>query len=430
MKSLLFARSRRACSVLALACATCPAWAAPPASTPTSVVAEQTDVLSLEEAIARAVVASPVGAANRARLDTLAAARGVADTRPAASIDVQAENLGIGGRDLNRQIQLTGTYNQQLERGSKRVARIGAADADIDVARAEAVVRRLDIATGVQRLYVEVQAAEALIDIARERVAIARELSSDVAGRVAAARDPLFAGTSARTKLAEANVDLELAEHARDAALTRLVLLWGGSAAGVSVSREAFLAVGDAPAVNEPASVDLAIFEARRRRASAELTLQQANARTDPTLSAGPRIIGTGDVAVVAGFSLPLSNRGLNSANIARAEAQARQVEADLAVETFQRRQQIALAAEKVTETAHEVEAIRVQVVPGAQRTLAEVRAGYNRGGFTFLDVSAAQTALHEARVRMVRAATRHYEARVELDRLTGRFASLVQETN
>jgi hypothetical protein len=28
----------------------------------------------------------------------------------------------------------------------------------------------------------------------------------------------------------------------------------------------------------------------------------------------------------------------------------------------------------------------------------------------------------------MVRAATRHHEARVELDRLTGRFATLVQE--
>lgn len=425
MKSLLSARCSRIRFALLLACAASPGLAAPPAPP----VAVRDGSLTLEEAIARAVAASPQGVANSARLDTLAAARAAADTRPAASIDVQAENFGIGGRDLNRQIQVTGLYNQRLERGGKRAARVGAAEADIDVARAEALVRGLDIATTVQRLYVEVQAAEAMIGIARERVVIAGELTREVGRRVAAARDPLFAGTSARTKLAEAQVDLELVEHARDAALTRLVSLWGGSPVGISVSREAFLAVAEAPAANEPASVDLAIFEARRRRAVAELTLQQANARTDPTLSAGPRIIGTGDVALVAGFSLPLSNRGLNSANIARAAAQARQVEADLAVETFQRRQQIALAAAKVTETAHEVDAIRAKVVPGAQRTLAEVRAGYNRGGFTFLDVSTAQTALHDARARMVRAATRHHEARVELDRLTGRFAPLVQET-
>ena len=272
------------------------------------------------------------------------------------------------------------------------------------------------------------QAAEAAVGIARERVTIAGELVREVGRRVSAARDPLFAGTSARTKLAEAQVDLELVEHARDAALIRLTSLWGGSRAGVSVSRDAFLRVAEAPVRNEPALVDLAIFEARRRRAAAELTLQQANGRFDPTLSGGPRVIGTGDVALVAGVSLPLSNRGLNRANIARAEAQGRQADADLAVDLFQRRQQIALAAERVTETAHEVDSIRAKVVPGAQRTLAEVRAGYNRGGFTFLDVSTAQAALHEARARMVRAATRHHEARTELDRLTGRFASFVQE--
>lgn len=174
---------------------------------------------------------------------------------------------------------------------------------------------------------------------------------------------------------------------------------------------------------------DLAIFEARRRRAAAGVTLQQAATRTDPTWTAGPRYIGTGDVAVVAGVSLPLANRALNRANIARAEAEARQVEADLAVERFQRTQAIALAAEKVEETRHEVEAIRDRVVPGAVRTLAEVRQGYNRGGFTFLDVSTAQTALHEARARMVRAAARHHEARADLDRLTGRFAALAQGT-
>jgi cobalt-zinc-cadmium efflux system outer membrane protein len=395
-----------------------------------SAAALHAQSLSLDDAITRAVAASPQGASDNARLDTLSAARSAADTRPTDTVDVLVENLGIGGSDLNRQIQLTGTYNRRLERGGKRGFRIGVADADIAVARAEALVRSLEIATLVQRLYVEVQAGDALIAIARERVSIAEQLSREVGRRVTAARDPLFAGTRARTQLAEARVDLELAEHARDAAMTRLTSLWGGTAGQLSVSGDDFLDVKEAPSssFSDRTAVDIAILEARRRRATAELSLQRSNARPDPTLTGGPRLIATGDIAIVAGVSLPLRNRGLNRANIARAEAQARQVEADLAVDLFQRRQQIALAAEKVTETAHEVEAIRDKVVPGAQQTLAEVRAGYNRGGFTFLDVSTAQTALHEARARMIRAATRHHEARVELDRLTGRFANLVQD--
>ncbi|PAX06484.1 TolC family protein [Sphingomonas lenta] len=385
--------------------------------------------LTLEDAVARAVATSPQGAATSARVDVLTAARAGADTRPAPSIDVLAENFGVGGEELRRQIQVGATYNQRIERGGKRAARVAIADADLDVARAEALVRRLDLAAAVQRFYVEVQATEANIGVARERVAIAEQLAREVGRRVAEARDPLFAGTRARTQLAEARVDLELAVHARDAAMKRLAALWGGDPAGLTVATDRFLKLDPAGSM-EPSAADLAIFEARRRRASAELTLQRAGARTDPTLSAGPRYIGTGDVALVAGVSLPLPNRGLNRANIARAEAEGRQVEADLAVERFQRTQAIALAAEKVEESAHEVEAVRDRVVPGAERTLAEVRAGYNRGGFTFLDVSTAQTALHEARARMVRAAARHHEARVELDRLTGRFAALVQGTN
>ncbi|MCB8828848.1 TolC family protein, partial [Escherichia coli] len=72
--------------------------------------------------------------------------------------------------------QIGATYSQRIERGGKRAARVAGADADLDVARAEAVVRRLETATAVQRLYVEVQAAEAAIGIARERVAIAEQL--------------------------------------------------------------------------------------------------------------------------------------------------------------------------------------------------------------------------------------------------------------
>ncbi len=129
--------------------------------------------LTLEDAIARAIASSPQGAATVARADALTAARAGADTRPAASVDVLAENFGVGGDDLNRQIQIGATYSQRIERGGKRAARVAAADADLDVARAEAVVRRLDTATTVQRLFVEVQGAEAAIGIARERVAIA-----------------------------------------------------------------------------------------------------------------------------------------------------------------------------------------------------------------------------------------------------------------
>jgi len=379
---------------------------------------------TLEEAVRTAVANSPQGEATAARLDGLNAARNAADTNPAPTIDGTVENIGTPGFS---QWQIDGTYNQRLERGGKRAARVGLAQGDIAVAEAEALVRRLDLASEVQALYVEAQAAALSLELARSRVEIAETLANEVQRRVDEARDPLFAGTRARTQLAEARVDLGLAEHAFEAALARLALLTGGDPGSIWVVTSGFLEAEEiATTSTDLTPVDLAVFHARRERADANYRLQEANSRTDPTVFAGPRLFGNGDVAVIAGFSLPLPNRALNRANIDRAAAEQRQVEADLAVERFQRRRQIALAAERVEEARHEAEAIQEQVVPGAEQTLREVRAGYNRGGFTFLDVSIAQTALHEARVRFVDALAEYHQAKVDYDRLTGRFIELV----
>lgn len=380
--------------------------------------------LTLDEAIRRALSSSPQGEATAARIQALEAARAAADTKPAATIDGSVENIGTGGFNL---FQVDATYNLRLERGGKRLARIALAEGDIGIAQAEALIRRLDVAKQVQQLYVEAQAATLKLELAKSRVEIAERLQIEVQRRVRGARDPLFAGTRARTQLAEAKVDLELADHALKAAKTRLSLLTGGDPSAFSVVTSGFLETRSVGvATDELSSVALALFEARRRRAGANYRLQQAYAKPDPTVYAGPRVFGTGDIAIVAGVSFPLPNRALNRANIARATAEQRQIEADMAVERFQRRREVALAAERVEEARHEAEAIQARVVPGAEQTLREVRAGYNRGGFTFLDVSTAQSALHEARARFVEALSEYHMAKVELDRLTGQFADLV----
>jgi cobalt-zinc-cadmium efflux system outer membrane protein len=346
-----------------------------------------------------------------------------------ASIDVVAENLGVGGRDLNDQIQVEATYSQRLERGGKRAARVAVVESDLVLAHTEAVVTRLDLIALVQRHYVDVQAAEAQIGIAREKVAIAEQMNREVTRRVSSARDPLFAGTRARTQLAEAQVDLELAIHARDKARERLATLWAGSSEGLEISAAQFLDFSRSEKGGGLSAPDLAVHEARVARAEKATALQRTQTVQDPTVSAGPRYLaGTGDVALVAGVSLPLGNRRLNQANVAEAEAQRRRAAAELSVARFQATRALALAAENVEESRHEAEAIRDKVIPGARQTLAEVRAGYNRGGFTFNDVSAAQSALATVRSRLVAAARRYHEAGVDYDRLTGRYASLAQE--
>ncbi len=405
-----------------------PASAAQPAEPAASAAGAQRQTLTVESAIARALDAAPEAAANAARIDALEAARRQAAARPNPTIELLGENIaGTGPYRLIDGVEVTASYSQSIERGGKRAARIALSERDIDVATAEALVQRLDIAQRVQAGYVEALSAEAIVGVAAERLRVARELREEVRRRVREARDPLFAGTRADTRVAEAEVDLELAVHARDAALGRLVALWGGRPDDFQIALEPFFMLDNPPPQLDGAIalVDLAVFEARARRAEAAIAIEQARRIQDPTVRGGVRYLNTtGDVALVGGITIPLARHDTNRGNIERAEAERRRAEAEIEVARATRQRALVLARERVEEARHEAQAIYEHVFPGALRTLEQVRAGFARGGFRHADIDEAQTRLVEVRERMVRATAQYHQALVELDRLTGRFAA------
>lgn len=394
---------------------------------PARAAATERPALSLDGAISRALNAAPEAEANAARLEALRAARRQAGVRPNPTLDVAAENItGTGRYTALEGVEVTATYAQQIERGGKREARIGLAEREIDLATAEALVQRLEIAKRVQAAYVDAVTAEARTGVVAARLRVARELAREVARRVREARDPLFAGTRAETRVSEAEVDLELALRARDAAMSRLAALWGGSAGDFSLSIDPFFMLDNPPPqLREAISpIDLAVYEARVRRADAAIGVEQARRVQDPTVRGGARYLNTtGDLALVGGISIPIGRHDTNRGNIERAAAERRRAEADLEVARVTRQRELVLARERVEEARHEAQALLRTVFPGAMRTLEQVRAGYARGGFRFADIDEAQTRLAEVRERMVRAAAQYHLALVELDRLTGRFA-------
>lgn len=406
-------------------------WSAPALAlsslTASPTAAEASGVLSLEAAIRQTLRTSPLPGVTTARREALEAARDAAGLKPQPSVDVTAENFGLPMGDLYDQFQITGTYSQKIERGGKRRARVELVNREIELVEAEALIARLDLIKLVQDGFVEAQATSAKVAVARERLRVAQELRREVGRRVASAKDPIFAGSRAQTGVAEAEADLVLAVHTRDAALKRLAMLWGGAPASSVAHVERFLDVQPVPAAASSAA-DLAIFEARLARAQSLVELQRTNAARDPTITAGPRILASGGLGAVAGVSLPLGGRRLSRARVAEALAQGRQIAAELAVERFNRERAIVLAAERVEESRHEVELIRDEVLDNAEKALEQVRFGYNRGFFSFADVSAAQVTLVNARTRIVDASERYHRARAELDRLTGRFLNLARE--
>lgn len=384
--------------------------------------------LTLQDAVVRAVGSDPTSIANLARLDAAAASVRQAGVSPRPTVGVDLEDFSgsapYGG--VNR-AQSTAYYEQLWERGGKREARIGVAQAEVVATRKRASVRLLDAVVRVQTAWVEAAAAEAAIGITNEQVTIAERLDNEVRRRVARALDPTFAGERAKAALAQAQIARDQAMEASRIARRLLASYWGGQE-DFRISTQDFVRL-ESSAVSTTAAPDLALLEAERDVANAGITLAESGSATDPTFRVGVRhYAGDSGVALVVGGSIPIGVESANRSNIDRAQAQRRAAEADLAITRLETRREADRLVADRARIATEIARIDTEVLPTAQRAASLVVEGYTRGGtaFTYLEMADAQRAVIDARNRRIGLLRQFHQDGARLDRLSGRYLSLI----
>ena len=382
--------------------------------------------LDLSEALARASAADPMAPGWEARFAAAQANVRQAGVKPNPSLGLELENFaGSGAYSVLDRTETTLSYQQTLERGGKREARVGLARASAEVTRRRRDVRRLELLRDVQAAYAEALAAEADLLIAEARLLAAQSAQTDVDRRVRAARDPLFAGSRAEATTAQAEIERDQARAAARNARNVVARFWGGSA-DFAVNLETFFAVAPPSGDRPVAAADLALLEAERDVASSNVRVEQSRAETDPTVRAGVRYFGDGnDVALVVGGTLPLRMHDNNKGAIDRAVSERSAAEADILAERVVREREIARLVARMTASATESERLRAEVIPLAIRAVEQVRDGFNRGGFQYINVAEAERALADARARRVAVLRQFHLDQAALDRLTGRHAAL-----
>lgn len=393
-----------------------------------SAIAEDAPYLSLNEALTRAAVADPGMGAASARLTAAEAVVRQAGVRPPPSLDLEVENFaGTGVYSLLDRAEATLSYQRPIERGGKRAARLGQARSELEVMRLKGQARRLDVLRDTQLAYVEAQGAEADLLVAEARLISARASQADVDRRVKNARDPVFAGSRAEVLTAQAEIARDRAKETARTAKAALAAHWGEEPDFSLKLDEFFQAAAPAGSPSGSGAPELHIAEAEAAVAAAAVRVEQARSVADPTVRAGVRYFGEGsDAALVVGGSLPLGAGAANRANVERAIAERSAAEQEVAAVRLVRKRQIAQLVARMRILAAESERIRAEVIPHALRTVDQVTAGFNRGGFQFLDVTEAERALADARQRRVEVLRDFHKAQAELDRLTGRHLVLV----
>lgn len=383
--------------------------------------------LTLPEALSRAAKADPSRPALAARLDAAEAGARQAAVRPNPIVGLEVEDVaGTGPYSMIDRAQATIYYQQSHERGGKRAARSALARSDISLTRLRDHVRVLDLLHEVELTWIDAVAAEAEARLAADRLAIAQRAQAEINRRVKAARDPLFAGARADAQVAEARIALAQAQTKAANARRAVAAFWAGGEVEIDPAVLEDLSAADQ--VAGPASeADLALLDAQRGVAAAKVRVEESKAVQDPTWRAGLRYLNDGgDVAAIVGGSIPLGRYDTNKGAIDQARAARTAADLDLigAKTVFERR--IAAVQASLVQKASEARRIQAEVVPANARTVDLVREGFNRGGFSYLDVIEAQKALIDARARRLAVLKSFQIDRAQLDRLTGAHASLV----
>lgn len=406
---------------LAISIAGAPAaWAqTTPAAAPT--LSPTQTILTPDTAIALALEHAPRGVAARARLDAAGGAVDQADTSPNPEIGFELENVAGSGpyRDF-RSSERTYSLSQTIELGGKRGRRTDAARAARDGAAADLALARLDLARDVRLALSEAVAAARQVALTQDGLRLAVAVQDSIKARVEAGREAPIQASRADITRRQAQLALDQANRRLTIARQTVAGLTGLSPTAISLDEGWFTRIDADDAAASSDAADLRRRQADVARGRAELSVEQAKAIPDVTLSAGFRQFREDrENAFLVGVSVPIPIFDSNRGGIAKARADLVAAEADLAAERIDLDRRTHAARANLAAARETARTLQDSIIPTAEQAFALANEGYAQGKFAYLEVLEAQRTLVDARTDLINALQGFHDARAELDRLT-----------
>jgi cobalt-zinc-cadmium efflux system outer membrane protein len=388
--------------------------------------AQQTPGLTLQRARELARQTSPHISAAQAAVATAAARERQARAFVNPNITYSREQTSGDGVSTSQTIA---TFDQRLEIGGQRGARVNAARLRHEAARARLEVALRDLDFEVARAYIGVSTAARRAELASRgaqqftqasRIMTQRFEQGDVSGyevrrvRLEAAR---YAARAAEESLAAREARLRFNQLVGLTSDTALVALQA-----LDRDFDAEPATDSLIAVALLQTAELRAAELDVRAAEAEATSVSREVVPSPTLSAGfKNELTTADERLsgfVAAVSLPLPlwDRRGGAADAARAEARRLEAEREAARRRVQRT--VEMTVEAVRAADRQQAALRAQLGPEAEAALQAAEVAFAEGEITLLEWLDAVRAYQEAEAAFANVLAESYTQRAALERL------------
>ncbi len=383
--------------------------------------------LTLAAAVDRTLRSNPDLAALPVRQREQNARIELAGLRPPLAFDAQIENmLGSGGyRDLDG-AETSLSLSQVIELGDQRRKRLAAARGTMDALELAQTVAQLDAVAETTRRYIELASEEQQQILAMEWLAASQRKTNDVERRVKAARDPEVELVRARIDLSRAELGVRVAADRVRIAQRKLAAMWGAMEPDFERIEANLFDLPNIESLQQrtekiASSADFLLFATEIRQREAEVELAKAEARASITVSAGiRRLEATGDQALIAGFSMPLSSARYARPRIAEAQARRDGLELERTAALIKARASLFEVAARLKHAVEEAQTLRDDLIPRMETAVKATEYAWQRGRYGYIELSEAQREQLGLRLALITAATNAHLYRIEIERLTG----------
>ncbi|MEG2974794.1 MAG: TolC family protein [Comamonas sp.] len=394
-------------------------WAQQAAATAPAIAATPAP-MSLQAALALAMEHNP---SLRAAAQAVAASEGAviqSRARPNPELAYSQEDTRRETRSMTLQ------WNQPIEIGGKRAARMKAAEHGRELVQAELDAARAGLRADVRAAFAKVLAGQQRVQLHEKTLEIASNARDAAAKRVQAGKIAPLEETKARVAESSAQLALAQAQSGLRVARQQLALLWGAQPASMG---RAVGELGDLPALPDSSAMleklehSPQMLRAQQAvlQAKSVAELERAKRLPDPSVSLGmKRAQEVGRNQLVVGISVPLPILDSNRGNQLQALRLADKAEDELLATRQQLNAQLQQQLELLQTSRAQALQLAQQVLPAAESAYEVSAKGFALGKFSYLEVLDAQRTLADARSLYLEQLVATHQAAADITRQLG----------
>lgn len=391
-----------------------------------SLAKEATGSLTLSAAIDLALASNPELSAAANELRAIEGAVIQAGVLPNPEISTSVE-------DTQNKATRTTTiqFNQRIELGGKRSARVTSAERGRDVAAADLEAKRLDIRATVIATFFDVLVAQERVQQAEDLLSLAQRASQAASRRVTAGKISPMEETKALVAEASARVEVNQAQRELVTARKRLAASWGNSTPQFEKAEgrtDILPPVRSAEEIDRRLNASPALLRARHSadRFSALADLERSRRIPDVTVSLGSKKVEElGRNQTIVGVSIPFPIFDRNQGNVLEAQRRADKARDELSATEVRLGTEVTQNEERLKALVVEAQTLQSEIMPGARSAYEAASKGFELGKFSFLEVLDAQRTFFQARAQYLRSLSDAHRTAAELERILGSIDSI-----